>query len=388
MTDIFMQAASKIDKYGKKYYDRPRSGLFRCAVSCLKIMLQMRRHKSHMRDDRWHIGIMFKGGIGDHVISAKYVVALKQYLGSKVVVDILAQQEDIDAIRGLFREQLVINDIVIWPRYKRNFRNYDMALSVCRYPEILAIDKKRLVKIGMFRVERYVRLLKKFAEDNFLALKYDVFGERLALAGGYKRDNQPDIDGLLRMDGVDFSPVCTKVVADVWAKFGLNGQYITLQCGGGSWLRGRKDVRQWPLENYEKLCVLLKAHYPRVCLVQLGDEKQPAIRGIDVDLRGKTDFEELKVLLQEAEIHIQQDGGMVHLRHVLTEKPNCVLFGPTDERFFGYEKDINIRAFDCSSCWGLGRKWQEKCLRSDGEPLCMTAILPEEVMKRIKDKLC
>ena len=387
MDDVFADVAAKTAKYAGKYHNHPRTGLLRSAVYCLKMLLRYRTHHSGQRDEKLHVGVIFRGGIGDHVINAKYVAALKRYLET-AVVDVLVRPEDETAIRGLFYRQPAVNKVVLWPRRKRDFRGYDLVLSICRYPLITAVDNKRLSAAGLPQAERYVQQLQQFAEKYFPALQFDIFGDRLAMVWQRRRDDEADIGGLLEMNKTRFWIECEKNAAGVLSKFGLNRPYITLQCGGGVWVEGKKDVRQWPVENYEKLCALLKKKYPQYRIVQLGGVRQPAIRGVDDDLRGKTDFEELKILLQTAEMHIQQDGGMVYLRHYLTDKPSCVLFGPNDVAFFGYDNNVNIRNSDCPACSGLGSEWMKQCLRGGAEPLCMRAITPEIVMARIEDKLC
>lgn len=39
--------------------------------------------------------------------------------------------------------------------------------------------------------------------------------------------------------------------------------------------------------------------------------------------------EKLKVILKHAKLHIDSEGGLVHLRHAIKGGPSVVLFGPT-----------------------------------------------------------
>jgi hypothetical protein len=62
------------------------------------------------------------------------------------------------------------------------------------------------------------------------------------------------------------------------------------------------------------------------------------------------------------------------------------LFGPTDERFYGYKQNINIKAGNCHGCYGLYTDIN-KCARGMEKPECMYSITPENVFKEINDYL-
>ena len=269
MDDVFADVAAKTAKYAGKYHNHPRTGLLRSAAYCLKMLFRYRTHHSGQRDEKLHVGVIFRGGIGDHVINAKYVAALKQYLET-AVVDVLVRPEDETATSsssststsppasgawptGARNTAPAVNRVVLWPRRKRDFRGYDLVLSICRYPLITAVDNKRLSAAGLPQAERYVQQLRQLAEKHFPALQFDVFGDRLAMVWRRRRDDEADIGGLLEMNKTRFRIECEKDAAGVLSKFELNRPYITLQCGGGVWVEGKKDVRQWPVENYEKL---------------------------------------------------------------------------------------------------------------------------------------
>ena len=102
-----------------------------------------------------------------------------------------------------------------------------------------------------------------------------------------------------------------------------------------------------------------------------------------MDLVGKTNLEQIKPILQHALVHIDGEGGMVHLRHALGGGRSVVLFGPTSSEFFGYSENKNLVGGGCAVwCeWALN-KWQEGCLRGSYEtPPCMASITPEMVME-------
>ena len=86
----------------------------------------------------------------------------------------------------------------------------------------------------------------------------------------------------------------------------------------------------------------LKNSYPEYRLVQLGRTDTLEIEGIDLDLRGKTSFEELKNILKYALIHIDGDCGMVHVRHYLQGGVSIWLWRTDFTYYIGYPENINL----------------------------------------------
>ena len=89
--------------------------------------------------------------------------------------------------------------------------------------------------------------------------------------------------------------------------------------------------------------------------------------------------------LKKSLLHIDIEGGLVHLATQMRTK--CiVLFGPTQEEYFGYEENINIKAGSCHDCYGMYLD-QSKCARHMEKPECMYSITPEMVMKSVREHL-
>ena len=132
---------------------------------------------------------------------------------------------------------------------------------------------------------------------------------------------------------------------------------------------------------------MLKKCFPEKKVVQLGESKERccAIQGVDISLVGETDWEDLKVLLKNAWLHIDGECGMVHLRKILHGGASVVLFGPTSIDFYGYDGNINISSDVCPHwCCKLTETAVERCLLSGEESnRCMKTIQPYQVMDRI-----
>ena len=116
--------------------------------------------------------------------------------------------------------------------------------------------------------------------------------------------------------------------------------------------------------------------------------QQNKCQNIDIDLRGQTTIEELFVLLKYAKLHISQEGGMPIIRHFVKGGMSIVLFGPTDERFFGFEENVNLHARTCPfACEWLTNDWMRRCLKSNGLSECMKNITVDSVMENIRKVL-
>ena len=98
--------------------------------------------------------------------------------------------------------------------------------------------------------------------------------------------------------------------------------------------------------------------------------------------------EELKFLLKFSRLHIGPEGGMIHLRHALSQKPSCVLFGPTSYLFYGYPENLNLYGEGCiSQCEWCTSNWQDICLRNETS-VCekLKGLHPDVVFEKIVNK--
>ena len=151
----------------------------------------------------------------------------------------------------------------------------------------------------------------------------------------------------------------------------------------------KNNIRLWSMEYYNNLIKLIKQKYKNVVVIQLGVSKDrcEAMKNVDLNLIGETSFEELLCLLSVADLHIDGECGMTHLRHFLSRKPSVVLFGPTSIRVKGYDENINLKSdvCKCEFCeWVKGSDWQYFCLRSQNdESPCMKTLKPEYVFNEV-----
>lgn len=92
-------------------------------------------------------------------------------------------------------------------------------------------------------------------------------------------------------------------------------------------------------------------------------------------------MEEVKYVIKNALLHVDIEGGLVHLATNLGTK--CVvLFGPTQVDIYGYPENINIVAPKCNGGYGLYDN-AFRCAKDLDEPECMKALKPQLVMEHI-----
>ena len=336
-----------------------------------------KKFQSLFSDSYIHVAFDISGGVGDAVNQAYYIKAFKEYFGDKVVIDILSRKRDFEANSYIFNQLNCVENVI-----KNNSKNYDLLITLTRFPKVIYFNKNRLSN-NLFK---YVEYLDQFYKEKTVLFNNDYIGRYYCQSNGYTRKTQADIGGILNVKDVKLKFNSLENDLDVINKFHLPSQYITLQTGSGYHFDDVKnETRQWPVEYYNELCLLLKQTYPKYFIVQIGKIYQAKIKNVDIDLRGKTSFAELISILKCSKLHISQEGGMPILRSVLSEHKSVVLFGPTDEEFFGIKGNINISKRNCVGCceW-LTKDWMKKCIKTGKCAECMQNILPNYVIKKIQ----
>ncbi|MBO5039350.1 MAG: hypothetical protein J6C85_07870 [Alphaproteobacteria bacterium] len=333
-------------------------------------------------DGTCHILFKLGGGLGDILIALNYIEQFRDCFDKidvSISVDEIFRKEVSELLAGHYK--------ILGVSAEGSEAGYDVVISLVRAPKVEFIDKAKcalapeleafLEKIILFN-KAHPLMFSAGTEGDFLLERYSLLQNR-------RRIGEADIEGLLSIkDRFKIHLHCDKLA--VLKKFQLTKKFITLHRGVGiaDGKERNKSTRLWNLAQYEKLVTFLKKEYPEVLLVQVGDLSSEIIKGVDVCLAGKTDFNELLVLLDEAQLHIDGECGMVHLRHFLSAKPSVVLFGPTNEAFYGYDENINIRPTLCPGCEWVAREWRTVCLRSNDNACCLNQVTAEDVLKTIR----
>ena len=356
----------------------------------LKLIFKKRNHiKAKRNTNNIKLGVYMNGGIGDALVNLNYLYCLKRYLKHEnVILDVYFEKQ---IFKKLIPDDNIIDNYYISELNNIDLDNYDVFFRLFRFPCIYKFNKNFIKTKSQKFYELLLEYDKFKQEHNKVVLqepRYDSIGKDISLANDRTRIQQPDIGGLLNIKTDYILPITVKNIDETLDKFNLKGKtFITLNRGVGNKLSDSPKL--WPLENYNNLIEKIKAKYPNYALVQIGDANSTfgIMQGVDLNLVGQTSFEELLVLLKTATLHIDCEGGLVHLRKALNAPQSVVLFGPTSKDFFGYSSNINIKAENACkiACEWVSTQWETTCIKTQSavNP-CMQAITPEMVIDNIE----
>ena len=327
-----------------------------------RLLVWPRRSKSG--DDVCRVRVEIAGGLGDMLVALNYIRALNEaFVGRRRITVFCRHNDFLGAVQNLCREQ-DFNVEVVSTREARRTNCCDVDLELVRFPRLLYYNRKKVERLEP-KIAEICAHYQSFLNENpnyMCTGAYAYFsGTKYCSLNGQNRLTQPDLGGFLNVKA-DFRPKIFGDVAATKAKFGLSdGPYITLQRGAGGKYQN-EATKLWSMEKYVELVAALRQKYPGVKIVQLGSGSTWAIDGVDVDLRGKTDFEELKILLKNSVCHFDGECGLVHLRRFLGGGPSVVVFGPTSEEFFAYPENVNLSSSACpGGCEWLTATYVERC---------------------------
>ena len=111
------------------------------------------------------------------------------------------------------------------------------------------------------------------------------------------------------------------------------------------------------------------------------------MKNVHLNLAGKTSLDEIKAILKNSLLHIDGEGGLVHLRHALKAGPSCVLFGPSSPEVLGYSENINLSSGACPiHCEFYHDDWLKECVKNL-DCVCMKELKPDFVFTKISQYL-
>lgn len=387
MKSLYEEIIKKLMDYNRKYSDRPSKFALKassyCALLALKNIFQGKNTPAkNNKSENIKIAFVLSNMVGDVLVNLHYIEQFHTKIQHKnVQLDIYTNLNN-EVISGLLYKKDFFSSINKGTHPDK--KSYDLIIELVRYPEILHHSEKLESDNEEF-FPTYIHGLLKFKAENPIFYLNGSWGDRVGIEyarlKGKNRRTQSDINDYLQLEKTDYF---LDVDPDFESVLNLHGladrKYITFQRG----IAGAGEyTRLWPLENYEKIVQQLHRDYPEYKLVQLGRQDTKKIDGIDVDLRGKTSFEELKNILKKSAVHIDGDCGMVHFRHSLQGGPSIVLFGPTSAEFIGYPENINLRGDGCPNfCEWINNNWQEKCIAGFESLPCMAS--PDKVYEQLE----
>lgn len=115
------------------------------------------------------------------------------------------------------------------------------------------------------------------------------------------------------------------------------------------------DLRSWPMDRWQELVYHIKKTYPELLVLQVGLTNTQLLEGV-IDLRGKTSFREVALVIKNSCLFIGTEGGLMHAAAAV-KAPSLILWGGiTLPSFAGYQNHQKILSnfVSCAPCGQLG----------------------------------
>jgi ADP-heptose:LPS heptosyltransferase len=235
--------------------------------------------------------------------------------------------------------------------------------------------------------QRHFLYSKTVAYDNTVHITRSYFA--LAVAAGVTCDGDDPLRSFC------WTPSAQALPQSVRERLGIpdGRQVIAMHVGTSDNFKERR----WPAEYYAALADLLVSRHQRiVVLTGLPEEAPLAARVLQavhrrdgvVDASGRLGFHEFLELLAESELVISSDTAPVHMASAMAV-PVVGLYGPNTPRLYGPWRQSGVactRSFSCSPCITNFNAKTHDCRHPDCKGSCMTALLPDEVYRAVKEK--
>ena len=265
---------------------------------------------------------------------------------------------------------------------------YDLKIFLVRCPQVIYADLEKIKKLNpdlLDAVFRYISDEEKYGVFFKLSYKRDAITCNVP-SSNIKRWHQPDLADLFDIREEFILPIEIPNEKAVLEKFKLGKKkYITVNREVG--IGGDKSPKLWPIENFLELIEKLKTSFPQYRIVEVGTGKGAPIKNAQLNLAGKTSLNEIKSILKNSLLHIDGEGGLVHLRHALKGGVSCVLFGPSSPKVLGYSENINLSSKACPiHCEFYHDDWLKECVKGT-DAVCMKSLTPDFVFSKIQNYL-
>jgi len=159
-------------------------------------------------------------------------------------------------------------------------------------------------------------------------------------------------------------------------KYKLPKKYITIHAGCD---QGVGIMKLWSRKKWQELIVLLQERDIEV--IQIGTPSE--ISFANIQKVGVDNLTDLAYILKLSKLHVDNEGGVVHLAHAVETK-SVVLFGATSPTLYGYPDNINLYKDVCPTCWWKVNQWSSKCMKGNKSCINLDELTVEEVLNAIE----
>lgn len=342
------------------------------------------------KNSKSKLAILITGGYGDYLVIANWL----EYMKKKI----FQPEDNIDVFyhkkSALTIFPLNEPNIKFYPTDEYCCESYSITIFISSFP-FIKNRNELMIKNFSPTLQNYLNKLKQFTLENKLECdlhpRLDSLISAKTIIAGKNRLQEPDFYNLLN---ISENYIYNLPIYEDEDKY-LNElkiekkKYILIHRGWDSSGGNNFHVKAWSLKSCFDLIPQIKQNYPDYKIILIGASRQQlplSDNNADIDLIGKTSIEQVKVLLKYATVLIDNEGGMVHLRHAVHGGPSIVLFGATSPDLFGYSENINLTSNVCKHwCEWINNDWTSYCLKSrKKEALCMEAITTKDVINALR----
>lgn len=322
------------------------------------------------------------GGMGDYIIRKNNVREVSSW-NNNICIDLYVEESKKNFAEILFGDIENINMVIGSSRLYGNVKQ--RYLAAFKFTTFLIVD--------FFDEKKDIpdELVNKLNDVKKAFLDYGLKKEGLSYALHYARCEKDELNcytaynrykAFQVLDRKTNIPLLEDKERD-FLELGLEN-YITVNYGWDISINSTNaPAKVWPFEYLVSLVHIIKKNHTKINVVQIGVDDSFLIDGCK-HLVGY-DLEVIKYVLMNSKLHIDSEGGMVHLATQLGTRC-AVLFGPTPVRYYGYPQNMNIMEGTCANCcWYVPDC--VSCYRKLDKPDCMYNMKPEYVYEHILDEL-
>jgi hypothetical protein len=332
------------------------------------------------------IAVRIGGVIGDHIVIARFMRDLAASV-EEIRFDVYSGIPD--HARWLFASVKGFRNALSDARFDSVAGEYDVSLTL-NQAAILHEEHARRATLRRHSklagvCSNIVRYRPKI--DTFVAnqpLLADALARHALFANATRRDF------LHRIADIPYGGDALEVTTDAAAtsRFGLAGKtYVTVHNGydqNFTVSSGGLATKCYP--HFGSVLAELKAAFPSLLTVQLGTSTSDPLAEADLNLIDQTTVPEAAEILRHSILHLDNEGGLVHLASCFNV-PSCVVFGPTPSSYFGYPGNLNIDPNFCGGCWWVNLTWMDRCPRGFATARCMSEQDPHSVARVVEGYL-
>jgi ADP-heptose:LPS heptosyltransferase len=331
------------------------------------------------------ICVKISGGVGDYLVIARF---MRDLANNSEPFEFDIYCHNTDPIPWIFKSSPGFRKIYHGLLFDHLYRDYSLALRANQLVSVHAAPKwdalRDCPKLArtLDHIMRFQRTMDAIIDchpymDGFL-------GQKAVYT------NRSRADFLHAMANIPYGGHSYSLETDpsVFNQLGLaNKPYVTINNGFDAHfvlsflVSVKRATKCYP--HSSELVRQIKARYPGLTVVQIGASTSTPIEAADINVINKTSLQQVAALLKGAQLHVDAEGGLVHLAKCLGIQ-SCVIFGPTSLEYFAYSDNINIRPSFCGGCWWATETWMETCPRGFEEPRCMSEQKPSSILAEIE----